>query len=404
MAIKSLKGFIRESSIRKEVDRWDISDCESYIAAHDEAHNDKNSRKVCIVSQMLNIKRAVRTTGSNEIKKFLKDIPTDILVKYAPKQCQDPNDKKLKSHQKNTGVYLWKNGYLPEKILGVGANGVTWKCGNKALKVTCDKLGVHAVKEEKKDIQTVSRIIRTSLSYKAKSKPSKYLVITDSKDEDKTQKNRAIFESDLADKGDLAHYASTQQIDIEKILKNAKQALKGLKIIHDAGWSHNDVKPDNLLVYEKQAKKLTNTSFADGKDKSKNFDIQVKIADFGGMTPCDNTPFSKIFMNSKFCAPDAYKLTYDAVDRRDTYSLGAVLLFMLLGGDSSKNYHKVAKYLETHIIDNFLKEYGLDNLYPENPASKKKLEKLLYVIQQMVQSDYKKRLTIQNALVQIKAI
>ena len=61
------------------------------------------------------------------------------------------------------------------------------------------------------------------------------------------------------------------------------QALKALKVIHDAGYSHNDVKPDNLLVVERVSKKL-------GVNKD-----TIQLADFGAMTKINET--SKIFVN-----------------------------------------------------------------------------------------------------------
>ncbi len=64
----------------------------------------------------------------------------------------------------------------------------------------------------------------------------------------------AFFELPLA-KEDLARNkirsTTSNNKTIGTILKKAKQAAKVVKVLHDAGYSHNDIKPQNLLRIDK---------------------------------------------------------------------------------------------------------------------------------------------------------
>lgn len=334
-------------------------------------------------------------------KEFLKDISINTLIKIAPKSVLDPADKQLGDHQKNTGVYLWQHGYMPEKLLGIGYNGVVWKCSNgKAVKVTCNRsVGavniVNAVKEEIEDSDRLKKIVKNNskyTSYRNKEnsektiKPEKYLSI--SKNKGSINSDKHIFESNLAE-GDFSSKLKSK-MDIEQIIKSMGQVLKGLKVIHDNHMSHNDVKPDNLLSITK----------ANGKST-------LQLADFGAMTNINKT--YKMFVNSKFSPPDWYNLTPAAVDKRDVYALGATFLIKLLDESNQGKAKELAKELYSKGEEYFYEKYNLQRKYciVNSQVDSKKINQifnLLTTIRFMIAPSYKQRITVDEALNKIQQI
>lgn len=369
-------------------------------------HIKKLENEISIAEECLKYVEGKNVPTGKQRQKFLKDISAKKLKNIIPESVLDSSQdksktKKLGRHQKNTGVYLWREGYDPDKLLGVGANGVVWKCkDNKAIKVTCDKkFGpfklVNATKEEIEDVEKMKGIIEQHHRYNSsKGKGAKdidakrYLALNETGS--KINDNKQIFESELA-KGDLASKVSEIQgkKDVSTIIKMGTQALKALKVIHDAGYSHNDVKPDNLLVVERASKNLN------GKNKD-----AIQLADFGAMTKIKKT--SKIFVNSKFSAPDWYNISSKAVEKRDVYALGAVLLFMLVPNKSEGDAKKMAKYLYSNGPENFYNNYKLENTY--KPDQKSKIISLLTIVQGMVADSHGKRPKVDEALDRMQQI
>lgn len=366
-------------------------------------HIKKLENEILIAKECLKYVEGKNVPTGEQRKNFLEGISAKKLKNITPKSVldssQDKNKtKKLGSHQKNTGVYLWREGYDPEKLLGSGANGVVWKCDdNKAIKVTCDKkFGpfklVNATKEEIEDVEKMKGILEKSHRYTSSQGKDKnidakrYLALNETGS--KINDNKQIFASKLA-KGDLTSKVSEIQgkKDVSNIIKMGTQALKALKVIHDAGYSHNDVKPDNLLVVERFSKKL-------GVNKD-----TIQLADFGAMTKINET--SKIFVNSNFSAPDWYKTSPAAVAKRDVYALGAALLFMLVPNKSIGDSKKMAKDLYSNGPKNFYDKY-LKSIYKSD--QEQKIKSLLRTVQLMVADSYSNRLSVDVALDKMQQI
>lgn len=361
-------------------------------------------------------------------KAQLQQISNEDILKYFegvyPPEAKDENvsedkRKKLGSHMKNTGIYLWKKGYNPEKLLGIGANGVVWRCKEseskrcKAVKVTCDGstfgiFPVKAVAAEKHDVELLKGLIDD------RKDADRYLFAPEYKKDDKEEEDRAIFESALADKGDLEHYKSGKK-EYEKflfILKTAINVLKALEILHDKGYSHNDVKPDNLFVItSSNARSAANEADKIPEDE----EVDVKLADFGAMTRTDASIFDqKLFANRYFYAPDMRNLHKEAVDKRDVYSLGAVLVFMFVGC-TLQQAKAMAKKLETskdlnRFCDDKMIKSSLGRsllFYYDpgcNPDRSKKILAFLNILRWMVASSYKKRCTVKEALTEMEKV
>ncbi len=386
---KSLKMFVRESAIKKEVATWSLKDCEEYLQKHKNDNLKKNSllnKKISIVSKFSSAVNAAKNISGKSRQNALRDIPFEFLVKNAPKEAQDPkNSKKLKSYQKNTGVYLWSLGYDLRKFIGAGCSAVIWeRKDGKVMRVACNNkylgfIETNDAVSEVKDSKTIEDIIRD------KERNSKHLFVAKHIETDHDKSGKAVFETELASHGDLQKFKNENyKYDIQSILQMASDSLKGLKVLHDKGYSHNDIKPDNILVTDKTKK-----------DKSSR--INLKIADFGAMTRIDNT--YKIFTNKKFRAPDFWKLNKEAVEKRDVYSLGCIFIGLLMKDENfSQNYQRFSKELINIGAENFSSKY-LEHFTPDE-----KIIPFLNLIMLMVKPDYKSRVDVDQALTKLKGI
>lgn len=339
-----------------------------------------------------NIESAKKKSGQQRAN-LLENVPFDLLIKYAPEKVQDPQNKKLKNHQKHTGVYLWSLGYDPEEFVGAGCSAVVWKCKNgKAMRVACDNKLLGFIKmndstSEIKDSNEIEEILKNNHKSNRYLFSTKYIQVHDVRKSDK-----AVFETELAKHGDLQKFQNSNSYkkNIKCILQMASDALKGLKALHDAGYSHNDIKPDNILVGEKTKKDGTNR-------------INLKIADFGAMTKITNT--NKIFTNKNFHAPDFYKTDKKAVGGRDIYSLGCIFIGLIIEDTNfSKDYQKLAKDLTSIKSENFFDKYLKDTYKNIVEPEKNILIKFLNLISGMVQSSYSQRISIDDAIENIKRL
>ncbi len=394
---KSLKTFARESAIKKEVATWTIKDCNDYLNKHKYDNVKPNSlmaKKLNIVMKHQKILEKIKLAEQMEGKQreeLLKDVPFDLLIKNAPKEVRDPEDKKLRNYQKHTGVYLWSLGYDIDKFIGAGCSAVVWKCKDeKAMRVACDNKLLGFIKisnsaSEIKDSNKIEAILQNN------PKNSKYLFST-KHIKDVGKSGKAVFETELAKHGDLQKFQgdNSYKKNIERILQMASDALKGLKALHDSGYSHNDIKPDNILVGEKPKKDKTSR-------------INLKIADFGAMTKIKNT--YKIFTNRNFHAPDFYKISKGAVEGRDIYSLGCIFIGLLIEDKNfSENYQNLAKQLTSIKSENFFNKYLKDIYQNIIEPEKDILIEFLDLISKMVQSSYSNRISIDNAIINIKKL
>lgn len=397
---KSLKTFARESAIKKEVATWEIEDCKGYLDKHKKGkeinHDSLMTKKLSIIEKhknmLENIESAKKKSGQQRAN-LLKNVPFDLLIKYAPEKVQDPQNKKLKNHQKHTGVYLWSLGYDPEEFVGAGCSAVVWKCKNgKAMRVACDNKLLGFIKmndstSEIKDSNEIEEILRNNHKSNRYLFSTKYIQVHDVR-----KSGKAVFETELAKHGDLQKFQNSNSYkkNIKCILQMASDALKGLKALHDAGYSHNDIKPDNILVGEKTKKDGTNR-------------INLKIADFGAMTKITNT--NKIFTNKNFNAPDFYNTDKKAVGGRDIYSLGCIFIGLIIEDTNfSKNYQKLAKDLTSIKSENFFNKYLKDTYQNIVEPEKNILIEFLDLISGMVQSSYNKRISIDDAIENIKRL
>ena len=389
---KSLKYFLREDAIKKEVVTWRLYDCKQYLKKHKKDTGSLMKKKRALVEKF---QKALETKlfalSGNERQEMLEDVPFEFILAVAPKEVKDPPNKKLPTYQKNTGVYLWSLGYDLKKFVGAGCSAVVWELdNNKVMRVACNRkyLGFFNSNDavsEIKDNDRLNEIIGENIN-----KNKKHLSTSEKKDS--PNKSRAVFESELASHGNLQSFKGTKDYskDIANVLQMASDALKGLQTIHAKGYSHNDIKPDNILVTDKNRKEKH------GGGSRKN----LKIADFGAMTKISKT--WKIFTNRKFHAPDFWKLSNDAVAKRDIYSIGCIFLGLLMNDTNfSNNYQSLAKELVSKGSKNFFDTH-LKTTYSDNQKSL--IIDFLTVVQKMVQPNHQDRIDYADALKKIRKL
>ena len=405
----------------KELKNWGIKECEEYLEKCDKTIEliQSEKKKVQALKNNIDVEMKFLTQGNKSREEVFKGHSLKEIKRFAPSCALDPSKNRLGNHQKNTGVYLWLKGYDPIKFLGAGCYGVAWLCekGGKqvVIKVTCDKkigpIRINAIKAEIKIVEQLKQLIGSG-----DEKAKKYLLMYTKcdKEDDKFKKS---FESEFATHGDLTHYlkqkenSGSDKDNLDEIISMANQALKGLIILHNKGYSHNDIKPENLFIVERECKKAssvlgksdvagsshTDTLSESGESGKNGLKTAMKIGDFGTMTPIKNT--KSIFINKHFCPPDVYRLKSEAVEKRDIYSLGASLLYFLLGG-KNVSYHKVSKQLVSMGTQKFYEVYNLASKYKD----KGKTISLLETILEMVRASYKDRISLSEAQKEIKAL
>lgn len=413
----SLKDCHSSKSVRQRVDTWNEKDCEAYCKKHEKSHSSPLIKQKIniVIERFLNL--SIRYGGKVEkfpdsLKAYLDIIPMKTLLKYVPDEYKDEQHwgsdelKKLKSHQKNTGVYLWACGYKPEKIMGKGCNGVVWCCGDKAVKVTANRkilfLTNNAVKNELKEAKNLENM------HDSWGRGKDYWNVGDrdrlmrpSRGVTVGKGDVGITEADLADK-DVEHYSEElknvkeKKEKIKKVLKLAKDVVSGLKVLHDAGFSHNDVKPRNLLKIGSKLK---------GNVKAEEM---FKVADFGNISPINHT--YRIVGGRYFSSPDMKNLRSECVAKRDVWSLGATLLYMLISDHDEKKAKSYVADLQKCNNDNdndikeFAKKYKILDFEKSEEGFGKFVLRFLKIISDMTKSDYRSRMSMQSAAIELRAL
>lgn len=438
---KKLNLFLNTNSVKKEIATWSLEDCSEYSEhLDDEIRSYRNSllsiihqRSNSIIEKMNLMDTAdylrkrynmgsgnfspstsilikhltdiLKNTNANDRKKAFKDWDTtsylvNSIRNIVPKECKPETYPALsKSKHAQSGIYLWLIGYNVTRLVAFGSFGCVWECDGKAVKVMMDK---RSALEEKISAKQLAELIKEDKTGKAK-KYFNYLIFQGVKS--------SVLESTLANM-DLNKKAAIRAFNgkaekkkktktINSTLRMGRQVCKALITLHKLGYSHNDVKPENLLSVNKSPDKVGKIS-KDGKVHKH----RTQLADFGGMS---KIPQSKAeereeagFSYTKIFSPDDITTAYckEAVEKRDVFSLGATLLYVLIQKVSKSvgTPKKIIKLKNNEIYKN----YKLKKYY--GGTSKKNMYAFLDVIRKMMNQSYKSRPTLEDSLNLLKGV
>lgn len=396
------------------------------------------------------------------------------LSKIAPEVTRVP-----RNHEKHkfAGVYLWAKGYQVEKFLGGGGFGSVWECKSNdnpsehiVVKVLRSNVPAAITLEEINSVKILNDILDKDSDGKANRYLTGMNVI-----EETDGGFGSLIESELAE-GDLkaiferkrdedSQKPTQEPLKLSGVLRKARQALKSVQVLHNAGYSHNDIKPENFLRVQdwamKKEKEDTVKSInailaskqidAEKVVQIKNIDIKNKslhqIEEITNSTKGDAQKIKEIreFINSKKLhkhsvqLSDFGTLTKISIVRGwgvwiDVYSHG---YFCMDDALIEKTTIKGVKYADSELVAkrdvyalgvtlmNFLID-RIDNsafnkvkllqcstfnvsdweeiikLYGKD--SSKNIQKYLKLIQEMVKQDYKERISLDDALEKLKKI
>lgn len=182
--------------------------------------------------------------------------------------------------------------------------------------------------------------------------------------------------------GDIEHF-------LNKLLKRAvltetflnyfsKQILDGLKYLHRTKIIHMDIKPGNILIDSNLDAKITDFSVS---------------SSYSGFHPEDIVKFPFVG-TGKYIAPEILSKSHMKIkeaEKIDIYSLGVTLYYLFYG-----DYPYKLRDVKNKEYENYLKNIQNEKLvFPEI----RKISKLFKdFLTKILEKDYKKRLTIKEAL------
>lgn len=181
---------------------------------------------------------------------------------------------KIKSKTKEAKKFLEKNGYSVMTFLNKGGFNFVFKCKNPRGEIIAAKVVVaddlknlnREVKTNKRfqlmkklDMEKYERVEKSIKLFKQREELyDKYINVPEVKLVSQEEK-KAIIEVPLM-KGDVynefknLHRKDGAPIDYKEFKKISESVLKALKVFHDKGEVHFDIKPQNILVYQAQDK------------------------------------------------------------------------------------------------------------------------------------------------------
>ena len=127
----------------------------------------------------------------------------------------------------------------------------------------------------------------------------------------------------------------------EQIIEIVMPILEGLKIVHSRNFLHRDIAPDNILLTKGSGKPM--------------------LIDFGAakntVRDSDGTEFSIGVIKNGYSAPEQHSEESIHTSSTDIYAVGAVIAFMVSGGEIPPVAPKRLLYRDKDPLEEFLEKY-----------------------------------------------
>lgn len=245
--------------------------------------------------------------------------------------------------KKKIGEILY-NRYEICRILGEGGQGCVYHVKDsleqnvgKALKLLNDYSNEQRIARMKKEVKALQTL------------NSNYLIrVQETNINDYEERNEEpYFTTDLAKYQTLADH-NYYKGEFRLCLKLFEKICLGVKVIHENGYIHRDLKPKNILLMKDEQDVcigdfgLCYNDFDDDSDKVTKFREQV----------------GSVY----FAAPEQTAIPRKYTSKSDIYSLGCILYFLLTGGEKITpmgDYDPVTVKLsitKPHSVDNFIQK------------------------------------------------
>eukprot|EP01065_Artemidia_motanka_P053499 TRINITY_DN9937_c0_g1_i1.p1 TRINITY_DN9937_c0_g1~~TRINITY_DN9937_c0_g1_i1.p1 ORF type:complete len:616 (+),score=196.98 TRINITY_DN9937_c0_g1_i1:68-1849(+) len=229
----------------------------------------------------------------------------------APAAPQPP-----RQHHRRAPESKGKDAYCEQTLLAEGAFGKVYKCRRKS-----DKL-VLILKEPKPEAGATKEEVAAEADMLKRLKHQCIVRFVDSY----VDHDKLYIVTEFCAGGDLRKYQAGKPMKVEEAHRIFAETLEGMRYLHDRGILHRDLKPDNILLTDTKAAKISDFGLA---KQATGPGAQTAVA----MTYC-GTPF---YMAPELQAGQAYGKP------NDVWALGCILYEMATGKLAFTNVADIVK-------------------------------------------------------------
>jgi serine/threonine-protein kinase len=133
--------------------------------------------------------------------------------------------------------------------------------------------------------------------------------------------------------GTLRSYLNQHRLSLPEAIRVVECSIRGLSSVHDAGWVHMDIKPENMFVNEQVEPGQPGW---------------IKVFDFGNARPVQTAFTVGSRATPLYAAPEICARSGDVGQHTDVYSLG-IMMYEVLAGAPPMPMTSVEQIVSTHV-------------------------------------------------------